>query len=610
MSHHSLIHLRIITTTIRDRCVKQAGKTTKNTNTNPKTIRQIPYHLQTYFPDAYRKHYPNAKTHISSRVRSVDSNGNPLFGENAVRRERKQFSVEEDAALKRGYVKFGTAWSSIQRDPVLASRKATDLRDRFRNAFPEIYAAAGYKPRSRKASGSNVPDFLAEPNQQHGTFEAIDLSVYPPHPSRGIGHLHPNQYQLPSLDFLKAHGADAFSDFSMMLSDPQMSAGEDLGPLNAPQMLATTLSPAIPVHLTNMTPRPMITTPRPNDTTPRPQKTSATTTLEALDATSGSSSEKVFQSLVPAPTKPPKSVHKTQSSMDLTEFSNLHLFDSSFGPPTASHHVHGGDIYSPRSTDYLEYDVAPARQCPENQFLQRLSSELSLQPGSHQGEKFEITGSPNLDQFEHDFIARTTMSDTTDWLRELDAASQAFPGAFDLSGFLNDNAFQSADGGSCGSSLISSDPPKDALDDRVIYTGDVDNFHQSLAACHSFTSQQSLSPHQSQLQSISVPSSQTQEPFPNDHFIENTLLSTYELSSQGLKFNTDLPNIPPAQPEQRCHLHQHHHGQSMNNEHSNQITLCPSLLAPDLNSPLPCSPPSPISASSAIYPSSSTHRYL
>jgi hypothetical protein len=60
---------------------------------------------RTYFPDAYRKHYPNAKTHISSRVRSVDSNGNPLFGENAVRRERKQFSPEEDAALKRGYVK-------------------------------------------------------------------------------------------------------------------------------------------------------------------------------------------------------------------------------------------------------------------------------------------------------------------------------------------------------------------------------------------------------------------------------------------------------------------------------------------------------------------------
>ncbi|KAI9615825.1 hypothetical protein H4Q26_011075 [Puccinia striiformis f. sp. tritici PST-130] len=67
--------------------------------------------------DRFRKHYPNAKTHISSRVRSVDSNGNPLFGESAIRRERKQFSVEEDAALKRGYVQFGTAWSSIQKIP-------------------------------------------------------------------------------------------------------------------------------------------------------------------------------------------------------------------------------------------------------------------------------------------------------------------------------------------------------------------------------------------------------------------------------------------------------------------------------------------------------------
>lgn len=60
---------------------------------------------RTYFPDAYRKHYPNAKTHISTRVRSVDSHGKSLFGEGAIRRERKQFSVEEDEALKKGYAK-------------------------------------------------------------------------------------------------------------------------------------------------------------------------------------------------------------------------------------------------------------------------------------------------------------------------------------------------------------------------------------------------------------------------------------------------------------------------------------------------------------------------
>lgn len=34
--------------------------------------------------------------------------------------------------------KYGTAWSTIARDPILLNRKSTDLRDRFRNAFPDL----------------------------------------------------------------------------------------------------------------------------------------------------------------------------------------------------------------------------------------------------------------------------------------------------------------------------------------------------------------------------------------------------------------------------------------------------------------------------------------
>ncbi|KAA1104138.1 hypothetical protein PGT21_011832 [Puccinia graminis f. sp. tritici] len=567
--------------------------------------------FRTYFPDAYRKHYPNAKTHISSRVRSVDSNGNPLFGENAVRRERKQFSAEEDAALKRGYIKFGTAWSSIQRDPILASRKATDLRDRFRNAFPDLYIAAGYKPRSRKASGSNVLDFLADPNEQHGTFEAIDLSVYPPHPSRATSHLHPNQYQLPSLDFLKAHGADAFSDFGMMLSNPEVSVGDDAGSQDHPQlMLAATLGPALPPHLTNMTPRPNITTPRPNDTTPRPRKIVASTTTEELDAASVGSSEKAFHPLVSVPTKAPcKTLHKTQSSMDLTQLSNLHLVDSNFNFTAMPHQMHAAGMYSPTSTDYLDYGGISTGQFPESQFFQSLASKLSLQPGSNHvetGGNFGITESPTLGQFEHDFGAGTTMNDTTDWLRELDVGPQTFPGGFDISGFVNEKIFESPDGGSCGSSLISPDPSKESIDDRVVYTGDGNNFLPSPPAGHSFTSQQSLSPHRSQLHLMSMSSPQAQELFLNGHFIENTHHSTHELPNQETSMNLDRSNLHPAQLEQPGHLYQHHHGHLMNSEHLNQITLCPSLMTSDLNSPLPCSPTSPASASSAINPPSST----
>lgn len=50
-------------------------------------------------------------------------------------------------------------WSSILKDPIFRAqnRRPTDLRDRFRNAYPDLYEAAGYKPRnnaSKKKKGS------------------------------------------------------------------------------------------------------------------------------------------------------------------------------------------------------------------------------------------------------------------------------------------------------------------------------------------------------------------------------------------------------------------------------------------------------------------------
>jgi hypothetical protein len=51
--------------------------------------------------------------------------------------------------LRAGYDKHGTLWAQIVKDPIFQEqkRRSTDLRDRFRNAFPELYEAAGYKPR-------------------------------------------------------------------------------------------------------------------------------------------------------------------------------------------------------------------------------------------------------------------------------------------------------------------------------------------------------------------------------------------------------------------------------------------------------------------------------
>ncbi|KAB5595028.1 hypothetical protein CTheo_1489 [Ceratobasidium theobromae] len=127
--------------------------------------------FRTYFPDAYRLHYPNAKTHLSSRVRSTLPDGTSIF-EKTRSKKRRPFSKEEDEALRRGYeqvgnwpelthahvAQHGTVWATIVKDPVFQQRRSTDLRDRFRNAFPDLYQQAGYKPRpARKTQKPRTP---------------------------------------------------------------------------------------------------------------------------------------------------------------------------------------------------------------------------------------------------------------------------------------------------------------------------------------------------------------------------------------------------------------------------------------------------------------------
>jgi hypothetical protein len=57
------------------------------------------------------------------------------------RRERRPFTEQDDREILAGYHVYGPAWTRIQRDSKyhLQNRQATDLRDRFRNKFPEKF---------------------------------------------------------------------------------------------------------------------------------------------------------------------------------------------------------------------------------------------------------------------------------------------------------------------------------------------------------------------------------------------------------------------------------------------------------------------------------------
>ncbi|TAQ83495.1 hypothetical protein B7494_g8181 [Chlorociboria aeruginascens] len=55
------------------------------------------------------------------------------------RRERRPFTDEDDRAILQGYNIYGPSWTRIQKDPrfQLQTRQPTDLRDRFRNKYPQ-----------------------------------------------------------------------------------------------------------------------------------------------------------------------------------------------------------------------------------------------------------------------------------------------------------------------------------------------------------------------------------------------------------------------------------------------------------------------------------------
>src|ERR1700761_7458654 len=168
--------------------------------------------FRTYFNDSYRQLYPNAKTHLSSyTARGVNADGSSLF-DKMRSRKRKPFTPEEDTALRQGYEKHGTSWATIVKDPVfqIQNRRSTDLRDRFRNAFPDLYLSAGYKPRPPHKAGS-----LPKPPKRR---EGSDGDLPPPNKwKRG-----------------RAATVGSYNEGRNAVSDGELSSGEEDGPPPAP----------------------------------------------------------------------------------------------------------------------------------------------------------------------------------------------------------------------------------------------------------------------------------------------------------------------------------------------------------------------------------------
>lgn len=126
----------------------------------------------------------------------------------SIRRERQPFTDTDDRAILEGYNIYGPAWTRIQRDPQfhLEGRQPTDLRDRFRNKYPEKFRAVeesvgGQKTNRQNNQGSiDVRPRVPSHTQSSNTFRerlTLDQIISTDHDASGtMGNIRQPQWSL------------------------------------------------------------------------------------------------------------------------------------------------------------------------------------------------------------------------------------------------------------------------------------------------------------------------------------------------------------------------------------------------------------------------------
>lgn len=159
------------------------------------------------------------------------------------RRERRPFTEQDDKEILEGLDHYGPAWTKIQRDSKyhLSSRQPTDLRDRVRNKYPEVYAkiekgSFQIKDPSQRAGGSSN---LLEPSVKAAVTNTAFNSTMP---ASSLASLEPTLTRSSSKDDMSRWGSGSATwettESPRALADP-FDTGDTSNPFlsgTAPEM--------------------------------------------------------------------------------------------------------------------------------------------------------------------------------------------------------------------------------------------------------------------------------------------------------------------------------------------------------------------------------------